>query len=564
MINYLSVKNIALIESAEIEFENGLNVLTGETGAGKSILLDAIGLLLGNRIDKTLLRNGETECKVVGRFSVDNSAHEKYFEYCEKYDLARDEEVIVSRSYKIDGKNDIRLNGSPITLGMLKELCSFLVDSYGQNENQFIFDASNHLKILDNFAKIDKYAPFVEYQGLYSELLSINKQLKQFGGNDKERLRSIDILSYQLQEIEDAAIRQDEYESLLDKRHKMLNLGKIVSNTITAQNILDDGIAASLSKAKSAIQQAAVYDEKLSEYSQRLESAGIEIQDILDSLKDYNNEVDFSEADEQKLEDRLSVYNKLLRKYGKTVQEVLENKAVIESELFMLKNADKEIEKLTKQKNECLSKMYKLGAEISEFRREKSADLCAAIVQNLQNLSIKNAKLQFQFSELQNDESLLYNDGMDRAELLFSANLGESLKPLNKIASGGEISRFMLALKAVIAECDQMPTMIFDEIDTGISGVTSEAVAKQMATIAKSHQVIVVTHAHQIASMADTNFLIKKRESNGRTITLVEKLDEKQKIQEIARFLSGDKLTESSLKNAEQLVVEQNEYKNSI
>ena len=560
MLESLSVKNIALIESAEITFERGLNVLTGETGAGKSILLDSIGLLLGNRIDKTLLRAGETTCKVVGKFSLDSVTKELFKNYCDKYCLDFDDEILIARTYNLDGKSDIRINGEQVTLSMLKELCVFLVNSYGQNENQVIFDASNHLKILDDFALTHNLPEFIEYQSLYNELQDISQKLNNFGGSDEERLKQIDILSYQIDEIENVEISVEDYDDVISKRHKLLNAGKIISNTTLAQNHLDGDMLSNISRAKSSLEQAQLYDQNLGDYAERLESVKLELADILDSIKTYNNNYDFSETEQQKIEDRFSLYNKLMRKYGKDVVEILTNFENMKDELDRLKNADAEILKLNLQKQKVIAKMQVLGESISMYRKKKAIELCDLIVQNLKNLSMQNAKLKFDFK--QNDK--LYADGIDRVELLFSANLGEVEKPLAKIASGGEISRFMLALKAVIAKVDNMPTMIFDEIDTGISGATSEAVAKQMAIISKNHQVIVVTHSQQIAAMADTNFLIKKIEENQKTITLVKQLDEAEKLEEVARFMSGDSINEISIKSAQKLIDEQNEYKKML
>ena len=564
MLEYLNVKNIALIDNVEINFEKGLNVLTGETGAGKSILIDSINLLLGNRIDKSLVRTGESFCKVVGKFSVDDYSKKTYEEYCKKYDLEYSDEILINRTYKIEGKNDIRINGEVVTLGMLKELCSFLVDSYGQNENQEIFNVANHLLILDAFAKTYDLPEYLEYRNNYDELKYINKKLKEFGGNEFERLKTIDLLKYQIDEIESANLSVNEYEELENNRHIMMNLGKIVSNTTIAQNSMQDDCLSNLSKAKNCLEQASLYDESLQSYADRIESAKIELDDILYSLKQYNDNMDFSEDKQQQIEDRLNLYNKLFRKYGKTVEEILQNKEEMVNQLDILENADAEISKLKKQKGNVLNNLYSFGLKISEHRKKYSKVLCELILTNLTKLSMQNARLDFKFEDIQNDEVYFGANGLDKVELLFSANLGEELKPLSKIASGGEISRFMLALKSVIAKTDNMPTMIFDEIDTGISGQTSEAVAKQMAVIGKSHQVIVVTHSHQIASMADVNFLIKKQEVNGRTNTIVEMLNNDQKVREIARFLSGDSISDISLNNAKELIKAQELYKKSI
>lgn len=564
MLEYLNVKNIALIDNVEIDFEKGLNVLTGETGAGKSILIDSINLLLGSRIDKSLVRTGESFCKVVGKFSIEDYSKNLFKKFCEKYDLEYSDEIIINRTYKVEGKNDIRINGELVTLGMLKELCSFLVDSYGQNENQEIFNVANHLLILDAFAKTYELSEYLEYRNNYDELKDINKKLKEFGGNEFERLKTIDLLKYQIDEIENANLSAVEYQELENNRHIMMNLGKIVSNTTLAQNSMQEDCLINLSKAKNCLEQASLYDESLQSYAERLESAKIELDDILYSIKQYNDNIDFSEDKQQKIEDRLNLYNKLFRKYGKTVEEILQNKDDMANQLDMLENADAEISKLKKQKENVLNNLYSFGLKISEHRKKYSKVLCELILANLTKLSMQNAKLDFRFEDLQNDEINFGSAGLDKVELLFSANMGEELKPLSKIASGGEISRFMLALKSVIAKTDNMPTMIFDEIDTGISGQTSEAVAKQMAVIGKDHQVIVVTHSHQIASMADANFLIKKQENNGRTNTVVEMLDYKQKVREIARFLSGENISDLALSNAEELIKSQELYKKLI
>ncbi|MBO7508478.1 MAG: DNA repair protein RecN [Clostridia bacterium] len=560
MLENLIVKNIALIENVEIDFEKGLNVLTGETGAGKSILLDAVGLLLGDRIDKNLLRNGADICKVIGKFSIENGITNQFEKYCEKYDFEYQDEILISRSYTKEGKSDIRINGEPSTLAMLKELGNILVNSYGQNDNQEIFDENNHLQILDNFAGTLKTDEYSEYVNQYKKLKEIEKKLDSFGGSQEERLRNLDILSFQIQEIEDAKISSEDFEEIENKRKLLLNIGKIISNTTLAQNYIDQDVLANISKSKQAIEQASGYDESLSSLCERMKSVQIELDDIFETLRDYNNGTDFSEQEQQQIEDRFSLYNKLMRKYGKNVEEILERYSELKNEYDMLLNADKEIEVLNKEKSELTKALLSLGGKIREYRQKNAKTLCDLIVQNLQMLNMKNSAIEFVFD----DSETIYSNGLDRVKLMFSANLGEEKKQLNKIASGGEISRFMLSLKSVIAKVDNLPTMIFDEIDTGISGTTSEAVAKQMAIIGKNHQVIAVTHSQQIASMADANFFIQKLEELGRTKTVVKRLNEEEKIYEVARFLSGDAINEQALNNAKELVFEQEKFKKSL
>ncbi len=560
MLESISIKNIALIESADIEFDNSLNVLTGETGAGKSILLDSIGLLLGDRIDKTLLRKGAEDCKVTGRFSLNEFSKTYFKTFCEKYDLEFDEEVIITRTYNLEGKSSIKINGQPITLAMLKELCSNLVNTYGQNENQIIFDVQNHLKILDAFANTTNTLEYSEYSTLYAKLKEIESRLKEFGGSDEDRLRQIDLLNYDINEIESAQISIEDYEDLQNKRRLLLNIGKIISNTALAQNSLSGDVLSSINKAENAINQASNYDDKLQDIANRINVARLELEDIFDTIKSYNQNCDFDENEQQKIEERYSLYNKLMRKYGNSVENVIAKLNNMKSELNNLINADKLILELSTLKNRTEKQLKEVGLKLTEYRKHSAEELSGLILNNLKNLNMKNSKLEFEF--MPTDK--FYSNGLDRVELLFSANLGEDVKPLNKIASGGEISRFMLALKSVIAKQDNMPTMIFDEIDTGISGATSEAVAKQMAIIGKHHQVIVVTHSHQIASMADTNFLIEKIERENKTITMVKKLNTEEKIREIARFMSGDSMNSVAVDNARLLIKEQDDYKKSL
>lgn len=564
MLKNLYVQNVALISNAEIEFDKGLNVLTGETGAGKSILIDAIGLLLGNRADKTLIRSGETQCKVVGCFDFSMRSAPELYNFCAKYDLQIDEEILISRTLNIDGKSQIKFNGQTITLSILKELSSILVDSYGQHESFLIFNTDNHLKILDDFCGLkhtDEYDQYIQYN---YKLKQINAQIRQLGGDDEERQKTIEYLKYQIAEIEQANISQNEFEQLEQDKKRMSNIGKIVSNTIDAYNYLNENTLYNIGRAKSSVMQASNYDESLQELADRLESTKIELADILDSIELYNQNSNFNEAEQQRIEERLNLYNAFFRKYGKTVEDVLDYHDEIKVKCNNLINAKQQLEELQNQKSLVLCNIFNMGKKLHDIRQVAAEKLCGLVMQNLNNLNMKNTKLKFSFEPYIEEEQFIYGNGLDRVELLFSANLGEPEKPLSKIASGGEISRFMLALKSVIAKVDKMPTMIFDEIDTGISGVTSEAVAKQMAVISKEHQVIVVTHSQHIASMADVNFLIYKNQADGKTYTNIMRLSVEQKVNEIARFMSGSHLTESSILNAKELIAEQDKYKQNL
>lgn len=564
MLENLVVNNIALISNAEINFKNGLNALTGETGAGKSILIDSIGLLLGDRTDKTLLRTGESLFCVKGLFLVESYAQNSVEAFFEKYDLSFDGQLFITRQYDISGRSEIKVNGQAITLSMLKELSALLVDSYGQNENQTIFNPASHIAFLDEYGKIRESKQYKEYQTLFAKLKELNKSIASFGGNDEERLRTIDLYQYQIREIENAKISVQDYEDTLNRKKILASAGKIISNVNLAQNSLNDGTVDKVSFATQNLNQAEQYDSNLSDLAARLNSVKIELNDILDSLSEYSENFDFSDDEQNKIEDRIDLYNSLFRKYGKSVEEVLEYLNETKQSCNDLINAKDELIKLETEKQNLLKSVFAVGGEIHNLRQKVAKDFCDKVLKNLANLGMKNAKLKFDFQEILQDENKIYGTGLDKVELMFSANLGEDEKPISKIASGGEISRFMLALKAVMADSDQMPTMIFDEIDTGISGAMSEAVAKLMAIISKRHQVIVVTHSQQIASMADHNFLIYKLEENGKTQTHIIELDIQGKIKEVARFMSGEKPTEISLKNAQEMIEEQEKFKQSI
>ena len=564
MLKNLSVKNVALISSAEIEFDSGLNVLTGETGAGKSILVDSIGLLLGDRVDKTLIRSGETECKVTGCFEVERKVEQPVSDFCKKYDMDYSEEFYITRTFSIEGKSQIKINGQPSTLSMLKEFSSIMVDSYGQHESYSIFNPANHLTILDDYCGIRLLPEYDSYRLNYDKLKQINNSINKIGGNEEERLRNIELLNYQIEEIKNAKISKEEYEQLESDKKRLLNIGKIVTNTTDAYSFLNENTVESIAKAKNSLVQASNYDEELTSLSDRLQSVKIELNDILASIETYNENSNYSEDEQQRVDERISLYNSFFRKYGKTVDDVLEYCEKIIKERDELLNARETLVKLQNKKSIVLCDLFNLSKKLHHIREVKSEELCKSVMENLSNLNMQNAKLRFDFKPLIESEEFLCQNGMDCGEILFSANLGEPEKSLSKIASGGEISRFMLALKSVIAKMDNMPTMIFDEIDTGISGKTSEAVAKQMATIAKEHQVIAITHSQQIASMADSNYLVHKDEQNGKTYTYISKLNYDEKVKEIARFISGDVLTETAILSAKEMVEKQDKYKANI
>lgn len=565
MLVFLEVNNIALIENETIEFDEGLNVITGETGAGKSLLINSLGILLGNKIDKNLIRKDTEQCKIVGKFSVESDKMTEINELLNKYDIEIADDIMLSRSYNIKGKSDIRINGQLSTLNVLRELSSILMDAYFQNDNQKIFDKEQHLKILDDYSQVAKLSDFAEYQEQYNKLNAIQNEIKKFGEDDFERQTKIDVLSYQANEIKQAELSQEELEDLKSKKQIMANIGKIISNTTIAFESISGQTTSNISRAKSSLGQASTYDENLNKLYERLDSIQIELDDISDELQNYNQKFDFSEAEQQRVEDRIDTYNKIFRKYGVSSTEELEEKYnKIITELNALQNSTERLEELKNEKTIVIKNLLDIGNRLHTYREKYSQILSDKIQENIRQLGMKNAVVNFEFAEIDFENPKFYKDGLDKVEIMFSANLGETPKQLAQIASGGEISRFMLALKAEIAASDNTGTIVFDEIDTGISGNVVEQVAKQMAKISKNHQVIVVTHSGQICAMADTNYLIYKTEQNNSSTTNIKKLDRDGKIKEVARFMSGEQLTEKSIANAVELIEIQDKFKKEL
>lgn len=561
MLQLLKIKNIALIDNMTIEFDAGFNVFTGETGAGKSIIIDSLNFLLGARADKSLIRYGENLAKVDGVFSIDEN-NPYFVDFFSQLGIDFENQILISRTMSLEGRNDIRVNGEIVTLSMLRELSSNLVDIYGQNEQLILIKPKKQLALIDGFAS-NKLDVLNEYKNSYAQLKKINQQLNELGGDDAQRERELELLRYQIEEIEQASLTEQEELDLIEQKNKMANIEKISSLTYESENLMQM-LTDNLSRCKNNIVSASTHDSELAEIADRLTSGFIEISDIFDTLKIYNSNLSFDEGEFERIDKRLDLYKNLKRKYGRTVADINNFYVNIKNKYNLLSNSDFEIEQLKKQKQQLLKVIFGLAKQVTEIRKNVAQKLEELITINLQKLGMKNASVCFKFNEYLQEERDLLADGCDIVQLYFSANKGEDLKQLKDVASGGELSRFMLAIKSIIAETDNMPTMIFDEIDTGISGLMAQAVAEQIAVISKKHQVLVITHTPQIASMADTNFLVAKFEDENRTVSNVTKLDEQGKIEEIARFFSSGASLEYAKLNATELIKQQNIFKNKI
>ncbi len=561
MLNTLKIKNIALIENLTIEFDKGLNVLTGETGAGKSIIIDSLNFVLGARTDRTLIRSGESNARVDAVFTVDNNtAVEEFFK---ANDFDYDGEILISRSMNTDGKSNIWLNGNPITAGMLKELTSNLVDIYGQQEQVSLLSNSKQLQLLDNFCGKDLKKLQAEYLEKYSQIKKINKSLQELGGDSQMVEREKDYLSFVINEIESQNLSEDEENDLKEKVHLFSNIEKIMSGANMTANALSSA-EQYINQAIPSISTITAFDNSMENLYERLKSQKIELDDITETINEYLENLDFSETEFDKLDARLDTYKSLQKKYGGTTENVLQFLNESKTKLDRLVNSEQYILKLQDEKVSALKSALDLAKQINNIRQKTAQELQEKLKQNLVCLGMPSATIYFDFNNMDYTEDNLASTGVGGVQIMFSANLGQQAKLLSKVASGGEMSRVMLAIKSVLAESDNISTMIFDEIDSGISGQIAQAVSEKIAQISRHHQVLVITHTIQIASMADTHFKVRKFEQDGKTVSYVEQLDENSRVDEIARFISADASSTLAKQSAVEIIKKQDLFKQKL
>ena len=565
MLSKLTIKNVALIDSAEIEFCAGLNVLSGETGAGKSVILDSVNFVLGAKADKTMIRYGETECMVKAEFSVPEDS--KAVHALREMDIDTDGDIIISRKFSESGKNSIKLNGNTVTVSMLRKVTDSLVDVHGQSEHFFLLKESNQLRTLDGVAGGELIPEKEKLSGLLSELRQIDRQINLLGGDVKERGRRLDILKFQIDEIEAVDLKEGEEEELLAKRNKINNLEKIISAVREATEALsgENGALDCIRSAKRAMSGIARLDEEYSSAYERLEGIALDADDIAETLSEMGDELYFDEDEARETETRLDAITALKRKYGANKKEIDAYLKKSREEYELLSDCEGQYAILTEKSERVRKQIYEVCRKITSLRKKSGEAFCRRVTEELKTLNIRNAKFEIQFDDYTPEDAASAGaNGLDRICFLFSANAGEPLKPLGKIISGGEMSRFMLAIKTQLSDVNEISTYIFDEIDAGISGKTAKVVGEKFAKIAKNMQIIAVSHLAQIAAMSDREFLIEKREEDGKTHTQVRALDEKEKTQEIVRLLGGEEGEEFAVKHAEELLKQAREYKTAI
>lgn len=552
MILELYMKNCALVEESRVSIGENLNILTGETGSGKSIIIEALGLCLGNKYDKSFLRKG-TE-KGIAEIVV-SSQSENLKNILKEYDLdSEDDELIITRIIYADGKSVARINGRTIKMSILKEIALTFIDLHGQHQNQALFNKDTHLKFLDLFGGKKLEDPKNEYKEVYLEYNKVKKALNTLNENkdEKEIQREIDLLKFQINEIEAAALSEDEYDNLLKQRDIFRNSEKIYNNLSLSYEKLHEGNVNALDligMASNELSEIGKYDSTLSEYSETIERIMYELQDICRDVRNYKENIDFEPYELEQIEVRVDEINNLRRKYGDTIEDILNYHDKISARLEEIINRDEMSEEL-KNKLEILEgKLSEKAHLLTDIRKEVALDLEEAILKELKSLDMKGVTFKVDFTEISYSQH-----GNNDVEFMISFNLGEDMKPIYKVASGGEMSRFMLAFKTILADIDEIGTIVFDEIDTGISGIAAQVVGEKLHNIARKKQILCITHLPQIAANADTHFCIEKNSDDIRTYTTIKRLEQEESIQEIARLIAGSNITETTIEHAREIL----------
>ncbi len=550
MLTNLYIENIAVIEKSNIDFTSGLNVLTGETGAGKSIVIDSINAVLGKRSSRGIIRSGAESAYVSATFEdVSELVLKKLGSM--GYE-AEDGTLILSRELSSSGKNTCRINSRPATVAALKDIGEYLINIHGQNDNLELMNPALHIVYIDALA--DDAAELSEYRKLYRELKAVEEELSSADTDEAERLRRIDLLSFQIGELEDAEITVGEYEALTEERNALQNRERIAKELMRARAALDgeddvDGALRMIDDASSSTLSASRYMGSLGDVADRLSSALYELQDISRELENAMDDIEADPGRLEEIEERLDLLYRLRHKYGDSEEEMLEFLDNAKKELKSLNDYAYNLEQLEKRRENLYEQAYNSAKELSIIRKKVSESFRESVEREMAFLLMPNVRL-----EIQHEETELNSRGIDKLEFLISTNPGEEPKPVSKIASGGELSRMMLAIKTVLSRADFVQSLIFDEIDTGISGSAADRVGKKLSQLSRDCQILCVTHQAQIAAFADNHLFISKSVHDDRTFTHVEPLDTDGRVRELARIVGGEQITDSALNHARELL----------
>ena len=547
MLSLLHIENIAVIECADISFDQGFNVLTGETGAGKSIVIDAISAILGERAYRDMIRTGTSMASVRAVF-----CDVPELPWFEENGVEYDPETVIMRQIHLDGKNVCRVNGSLVSVSILRKLGIQLINIHGQHDSASLFDEDNHLTFLDAFG--DSQEKLASYGTCYEKVASLRRQIDRMTMDEGEKLRRMETLKYQIAEIEKADLEAGEDETLEQRRKILQNAEKLSDGMQEAVACLyggddTDGAASLLAQAEYALGRLARFTDAYTALHERVSDLMYQVQDAAEELRDARDDLSYSSDELEQIESRLDVIHKLRRKYGVTCADILEYLEKAKKELDDIEFADDHLARLKKKLAEAEKEAWAAALSLRASRKAAAEYMSERILTELAQLDMPRVQFSCEFRELE-----LTANGADAVAFYMSANAGEALKPLSKVASGGELARIMLAMKNVLAEKDQVNTLIFDEVDTGVSGRAAQKVAEKLRAVAQHKQVLCVTHLPQLAALANTHLLIAKSERDGRTYTTVTPLDLEGRKRELARIIGGTNITETTLKSAEEML----------
>ncbi|MFS3913974.1 DNA repair protein RecN [Bacillus australimaris] len=574
MLAELTIKNFAIIEELTVSFEKGLTVLTGETGAGKSIMIDAVSLLVGGRGSSEFVRYGEKKAELEGLFLV--PADHPVFSLCEEQGIdASDEMMILRRDINNSGKSICRINGKLVTISVLREVGRLLLDIHGQHDNQLLMEDENHLHLLDQFGAEEIGPALSQYQEAYDQYMKTAQKLRQLSENEQEMVHRLDLLQFQLEEIEAAQLEPGEDEKLQEERHQISNYEKIYSSLQNAYNALrnEQGGLDWVGMSSSELEQVSEINDDLKKLFEQVSNSYYLLEDSTFQMRNMLDQLEFDPARLDFIESRLNEMKQLKRKYGTTVEEILEYAAKIEEEIDQIQNRDSHLQTL-KNKLDAMSRDALLEAlNVSELRKKWAKKLAKQIQTELKDLYMEKSSFDTAFSIryapfgstdcplLDGKPVHLGKNGIDQAQFVISTNTGEPMKSLSKVASGGEISRVMLAVKSIFSAKQEVTSIIFDEVDTGVSGRVAQAIAEKIYKVAAGSQVLCITHLPQVAAMADTHLFISKRSKAGRTLTSVKPLSHEEKVSEIGRMIAGVEVTELTKQHAKELLHQANDVK---
>lgn len=547
MLSLLHIENIAVIESADISFDSGFNVLTGETGSGKSIVIDAISAILGERAYRDMIRTGTNKASVRAIFT--NVPQLSWFE---ENGVPYDPEMVIQRDLFQDGKNICRVNGSLVSVSILHRLGIQLINIHGQHDSASLFDEDNHLVFLDSFA--DNGSLRQAYAEKYEEVSALRREIDRMSMDEGEKLRRMESLKYQISEIEKAELQIGEDEALEDRKKILQNAEKISRGMDDAVEALlggeeSEGASGLLTEAERALSRLSRFTDGYQALHEKIADLMYQVQDAAEEVRDARDDLSYSADELEQIESRLDIIHRLRRKYGATCEDILAYMDAAKKELDEIEFADDHLERLKKNLSKAEKNAWTAAEALRKNRKEAAEIMSARILSELSQLDMPKVQFRCEFRELD-----LTSNGADAVAFYMSANAGEALKPLSKVASGGELARIMLSMKNVLAEKDQVDTLIFDEVDTGVSGRAAQKIAEKLRSLAKFKQVLCVTHLPQIAALANTHMLISKSERDGRTYTTVTPLDVEGRKQELARIIGGASITETTLKSAEEML----------